>query len=85
MSLFTVGMTVKDFHDITFGMAMNMLWEKHRSIARASGEQSSDPEKQYRIMKANLPALEELYREGRVSEEKYKAYIRKLEEWESED
>ena len=82
--LLSTGATIRDMHDITYGMAINMLMEKSRLTAAAGGRETADPEKQYNIMKANLPALERLHKEGKVSDERYNAYIRSLEEWESD-
>ncbi len=82
--LLSTGATIRDLHDITYGMAINMLMEKSRLTAAAGGRETADPEKQYNIMKANLPALERLHKEGKVSDERYNAYIRSLEEWESD-
>lgn len=84
MLLLGAGITINDYHDITYGMAINLLWERNRAVKRENGEEIADPEKQYRVMKANLPALEELYKAGRVRKEKYEAYISALERWESE-
>lgn len=85
MLLLNAGLTIRDFHDITFGMALNFMWEKKRTIAASKGEERSDPERQYKIMKANLPALEEMYKAGEIPKSKYDAYIEKLKEWESEE
>lgn len=82
--LLSTGATIRDMHDITYGMAINMLMEKSRLTAAARGKETADPEKQYNIMKANLPALERMHKEGKVSDERYYAYIRSLEEWESD-
>lgn len=82
--LLSTGATIRDMHDITYGMAINMLMEKSRLTAAAGGKETADPEKQYNIMKANLPALERMHNEGKVSDERYNAYIRTLEEWESD-
>jgi hypothetical protein len=82
--LLSTGATIRDMHDITYGMAINMLMEKSRLTAAAGGRETADPEKQYNIMKANLPALERMHKEGKVSDERYNAYIRSLEEWESD-
>lgn len=82
--LLSTGATIRDMHDITYGMAINMLMEKSRLTAAAGGKETADPEKQYNIMKANLPALERMHKEGKVSDERYNAYIRSLEEWESD-
>ncbi|MCR5143439.1 MAG: hypothetical protein K6C68_13120 [Ruminococcus sp.] len=82
--LLSTGATIRDLHDITYGMAINMLMEKSRLTAAAGGKETADPEKQYNIMKANLPALERMHKEGKVSDERYNAYIRSLEEWESD-
>lgn len=82
--LLSTGATIRDMHDITYGMAINMLMEKSRLTAAAGGKETADPEKQYIIMKANLPALERMHSEGKVSDERYNAYIRSLEEWESD-
>ena len=78
-------MTINDTHDITYGMAINLLSEKGRLMAAANGEEIPDPEKQYNIKKANLPALEKLYAQGKVSEARFNAYVQSLREWESEE
>lgn len=85
MLLLNTGLTVNDFHDITFGMALNFMWEKKRITAASRGKEQTDPERQYNIMKANLPALEEMYKAGEIPKSKYDAYIEKLKEWESEE
>lgn len=82
--LLEAGMNLSDFHDITFGMALNILWEQTRSLRRRRGERVEDPERTYKIMKANLPALTELHDKGKVSDEEYEEYIRKIREWESD-
>lgn len=82
--LLETGMNLSDFHDITFGMALNILWEQTRSLRRRRGERVEDPERTYKIMKANLPALTELHDKGKVSDEEYEEYIRKIREWESD-
>lgn len=82
--LLEAGMNLSDFHDITFGMALNMLWEQTRSLRRRRGERVEDPERTYKIMKANLPALTELHNKGKVSDEEYEEYTRKIREWESD-
>ncbi|MBR1724786.1 MAG: hypothetical protein IJ723_07205, partial [Ruminococcus sp.] len=64
--LLNAGATIRDMHDITYGMAINILAEKNRLMAAISGKETSDPEKQYSIMKANLPALEAMYKSGRI-------------------
>lgn len=53
--------------------------------AAMSGKEISDPERQYNVMKANLPALEAMYKSGKVSRERYQAYIKTLREWENGD
>ena len=83
--LLSTGATIRDMHDITYGMAINMLMEKSRLTAAAGGKETADPEKQYNIMKANLPALEAMYKSGKITEERYKAYINSLKEWEEDD
>lgn len=85
MLLLNAGLTVGDMHDITFGMAINILAEKNRLTAAMSGKETSDPEKQYNVMKANLPALEAMHKAGRVSDERYIAYVNTLREWEDSD
>lgn len=50
--------------------------------ARRNGEEISDPEEQYRILKGNEPMIDEQYALGKISEEKYRAYKNALAEWE---
>lgn len=51
-------------------------------LARRRGEEVSDPEEQYRILKANEPAIDEQYALGKISEEKYRTYKKALADWE---
>ena len=83
--LLEMGVSIADFHDITFGMALNMLWEHSRSLRRRRGEKVEDPERTYKIMKANLPALTELHDAGKISDEEYNGYINRIKLWESDD
>ena len=82
--LLETGMNLSDFRDITFGMALNMLWEYNRSLRRRHGERVEDPERTYKIMKANFPALTELHEKGKVSDEEYNRYKNFIEAWESD-
>lgn len=83
--LLGMGVRISDFHDITFGMAINMLWEHVRSDKRKCGEKVEDLERRYKIMKANLPALTELHDAGKVSDEEYERYRKEIEAWESDE
>lgn len=82
MLLLGSGLTLNDLHSITYGMGINFMYAHINSVRRSQGMEVSDPEKQYRIMKANLPAVEEAYRAGDLSRSDYERYIKALEEWE---
>lgn len=64
------------------GVAINLLAAYADMTARRHGEEISDPEEQYRILKANEPIIDEQYELGKMSEEKYIAYKKALFDWE---
>jgi len=82
--LMSAGLQMSDFHDITLGMALDILHEKVRSIRRANGENIPDPEEQYRIALGNLPDVKAAYEAGGISENDYKRYIDMLKRWEAD-
>ena len=83
--MFAIGLSLADFHDITLGFALDLLHDKARSIRRANGEQVSDPEHQYKVMKADQPLIEQLHEEGKISEQDYQRYIKAIADWEADE
>lgn len=83
--LFSVGFSMADFHDITLGFALDVLHEKARSIRRANGEQVQDPERQYRVMKADQPLIEQMHKDGKISDADYQRYMKAITDWEADE
>ena len=83
--LLSAGLTLSDMHSLTLGMALDILYERIRSIRRANGEQITDPEEQYRIAVGNLPDVRAAYEAGTVSREDYERYIEAIRRWEDNE
>ena len=83
--LFSVGLSMADFHDITLGFALDILHDKARSIRRANGEQIQDPEHQYKCMKADQPLIEQMHSEGKISDADYQRYMKAIADWEADE
>lgn len=83
--LLSVGLSISDFHDITLGFALDILHEKARSIRRANGEQVQDPERQYRVMKADQPLIEQMHKDGKISDADYQRYMKAITDWEADE
>jgi len=49
------------------------------------GEEVSDPERQYRELKALEPYIEEQFALGKIKKEKYDSYKKSLADWEEGD
>lgn len=43
-----------------------------------------DPEIKYEELKSNLPVVEERYKQGKISKERYEKYLAKIKAWEGE-
>lgn len=76
------GLTVRDFHDITMGMAINLICARVKMIKERNGENVSDPEQQYQLLKASEQEIDELYYKGQISIEKYRRFKMSLKQWE---
>ena len=83
--LFGVGLSMSDFHDITLGFALDILHDKARSIRRANGEQIQDPEHQYKCMKADQPLIEQMHKDGKISDADYQRYMKAITDWEADE
>lgn len=83
--LLGVGLSISDFHDMTLGFALDILHEKARSILRAKGEQVQDPERQYRVMKADQPLIEQMHKDGKISDADYQRYMKAITDWEADE
>ena len=57
-------------------------YDRQRLIA--AGKKVIDPEIKYEELKANLPVVEERYKQGKISKERYEKYIAKIKAWEGE-
>jgi uncharacterized membrane protein len=77
-----MGLTVHDFHDITMGMAVNMLAARSDMLARRAGIEVNDPEEQYRNLKSSEAEIDELYKRGEIPEDRYRKYKNALAQWE---
>ncbi len=76
------GMTLHDLRDITVGMGINLM-HANRDIQRISnGETVPDYEKQYRVLKAQEKNVEEKYKNGEITKQKYDSFKEALRQWE---
>ncbi len=73
------GLTVADLNNMTLGMCINYM---HSYDRLRSGKKEADPEQHYRYLKEIEPVFDEEYRNGNISEEKYKEFKRQIREWE---
>lgn len=79
--LLSLGVTISDMRELTVGQALNLLYARARSNSRASGKSVSDPDKQYRILKEIVSAVES----GEITDfdpKEYERIKRAVEEWE---
>lgn len=63
-------------------MALNYIHAYIRERRRRNGEEVSDPDAQYRKMKAMQPQIEELHRKGQITETKYRSFTQSIENYE---
>lgn len=68
---------------LSIGMCINYIYAYDRCEARRSGIDVRDPEEQYRRLKAASAVVEERYRKGEISQERYEAYMRPIWEYEA--
>lgn len=69
---------------MTYGMLINYACAYDRQQAILHGKKVNDPEEQYQMLKENLPIVEKRYRQGKISEKKYKRYVEKIKRYEEE-
>lgn len=67
---------------MTVGMCINFIYAYDRCEARRNGYEIADPEEQYRKLKAASEVVEERYRRGEISRERYEEYMRPIWEYE---
>lgn len=76
------GYTMADMDRMTLGMCFNCIAAADRLTARRMGKKVEDPEVQYRKIKAVQPIVEEKYRKGEISKQRYEDYMRPIWEYE---
>ena len=76
------GLTIADLDKMTYGMLINYACAYDRQKLIAAGKQVVDPEVKYEELKANLPIIEERYKAGTISKERYEKYVAKIKKWE---
>lgn len=69
---------------MTYGMVVNYACAYDRQRLAAAGKKVVDPEVKYEELKANLPIVEERYKQGKISKERYDKYVEKIKAWEGE-
>ena len=67
---------------MTYGMVVNYACAYDRQRLIAAGKKVIDPEIKYEELKANLPVVEERYKQGKISKERYEKYLAKIKAWE---
>lgn len=82
--LLSFGVSVSDACMMTFGSAVNLLLECSRLDKIKRGVPVTDPDKQYRQLKAIEPIVDEKYLRGEISEAKYRGFKASLERWEND-
>ena len=76
------GLTVADMEKFSYGMLINYCYAYNRQQRRNRGEDVPDPEKQYQKLKKIEPLVEKKYKNGLISEERYKAFKDRIHNWE---
>lgn len=76
------GFPITAFDDWTLGMVINYCYAYDRQQKRMNGEEVSDPDAQYRKLKAMQPQIEELHRIGKINEGRYKSFMQSIEKYE---
>lgn len=76
------GLTLHDLRDITVGMGINLMHANSDLQRMRNGETVPDYEKQYRVLKAQEKNVEEKYRNGEITKQKYDNFKEALRQWE---
>lgn len=76
------GYTIADLDRLTLGMCFNCIAAADRLTARRMGKGGEDPEVMYRKIKAVQPIVEEKYRKGLITKQRYEDYMRPIWEYE---
>lgn len=76
------GLTLHDLRDITVGMGINLMHANSDLQRMKNGETIPDYEKQYRVLKAQEKNVEEKYRNGEITKQKYDSFKKALRQWE---
>lgn len=79
------GLTVADMDKMTLGMCVNFVRSYDRLTARANGLEVADPEVQYRQLKSLVPEVEARYKAGRISKDRYEAFMQSIADYEAGD
>lgn len=78
------GLPLSAWEDFTVGMLINYANAYDRLQKKIHGENVSDPDEQYRKLKAWQPQVEEMYAKGQIRKAKYESYKKSLEKYERE-
>lgn len=73
---------VTAWDDWTVGMLINYCHAYDRMRKRQRGENVTDPEEQYRKLKAMQPGIMEMYKKGQIREERYRSFMLSIENYE---
>lgn len=76
------GLTLHDLRDLTVGMGINLMHANSDLQRMRNGETVPDYEKQYRVLKAQEKNVEEKYRNGEITKQKYDSFKEALRQWE---
>lgn len=69
----------------TIGMLFNFCYADTRLTKKINGEHVSDPEEQYRKLKKLQPEIEKLHKDGKITEDKYKSFMKSITDYEREE
>lgn len=75
------GLSVADMDQFTIGMLLNFAFAYNRIRKLANGEDAPDVDARYKQLKAIAPIVEERYRNGQITKEKYDEYRKSLERY----
>lgn len=76
------GLRLCDLKEITIGMGVNLMHANHDLQRIRNGETVPDYEKQYRVLKAQEKNVEEKYKNGEITKQKYDSFKEALRQWE---
>ena len=77
------GLSAADMDRMTIGMCVNFVYAYERAYARRQGIDVPDPEEQYRKLKAASEVVEQKYRDGLISRERYEEFMAPIWEYEA--